>query len=101
KVSFRAGRASSSSIAPHASEHRRIQTVGLCKLARRLSKTASLTRIDLDERNAGGTQRALECAMIRACWFEHDAAYRCLRQPFDECFVTALVVGEAAAPPVV
>ena len=79
----------------HARQNRRIQAIGLRQLARRLGKTARLTRIDLDERNAGRAKRALDCAMVGPGRFEHDAVCRRLRQPLDERSLAALVVGEA------
>src|SRR5271169_2171792 len=56
----------------HAGQNRRIQAIGLRQLASRLSETARLTRIDLDERNAGCAERAFDGAMIGPGRFEHD-----------------------------
>ena len=56
----------------HAGQNRRIQAIGLRQLACRLGETARLTRIDLDERNAGRAQRAFDGAMIGPGRFEHD-----------------------------
>ena len=81
----------------HASQHCGVQRVGFCELADRLGEAARPTRIDLDERNAGGAQRAFEGALIGAGRLEHDAVCRSVCEPFDQCFVTALVVGKAPA----
>jgi hypothetical protein len=79
----------------HARQHRRIQAIGLRQLARRLGEAARLTRIDLDEWNAGRVERALDCAMVGPGRLEHDPVCRRLRQPLDERSMAALVVGEA------
>ena len=46
--------------------------IGLGQLASRLSETARLTRIDLDEWNVGCAERAFDGAMIGLGRFEHD-----------------------------
>ena len=81
---------------PHASEHRRVQAIGLRQLAGGLGEAARLTRVDLGERNAGRAERALDGAMVRPGRLEYHAICGRLRQPCNERFVTALVVGEAS-----
>ena len=80
----------------HASQNRPIQAIGLRQLASRLSETARLARIDLDERNAGRAERALDCTMIGPSRFEHDTVCRRLREPFDQRIVASLAKRRAA-----
>ena len=84
----------------HASEHRRVQAIGLGELASGLGEATRLTGIDLGERDAGRPERAFAGAMIGAGRLEDDAFHRLFRQSFEKRLAPTRVVDETAACPV-
>src|SRR5580692_4050101 len=81
---------------PHAGEQRRVEAIGLGELAGGLREAARLTRVDLDERQAGLGQGVLEGAVIRSGGLK-DHARRIAADPDDQGLVASFVIAEPAA----
>ena len=65
-------------------EHGRIDPIRLGMRADSLGEASGLPRIDLDERQPGLGQAALESAVISPGWFEDDPRHRKVFEPGDE-----------------